>query len=96
LATVTGKQPNAVHPFNGHIVSLSGFPYALFHFYYYNDLNAFTVMNPDMLSGQTQTLRPEFEYILWLNFHHGRFIQGAFNCPDGYNAVTKTVYQFRG
>ena len=52
-------------------------------------------------------IKPEFEYISWLNFHHGGFIQGAFNCPegqkyfgkysvDGYNAVTKTVYQFRG
>ena len=107
LATVTGKPPNAVHPFNGPIMSLSGFSYALFHFYYYNDLDVFTVMNPDVQSGRTQTSRPEFEYISWLNFHHGGFIQGAFNCPegqkyfgkysvDGYNAVTKTVYQFRG
>ena len=107
LAAVTGKPANAIHPFNDWIMSLSGFSFSLFHFYYYNDLDAFTVINPEVLSGRTQTSRPEFEYISWLNFYHGNFVQGAFNCSegqkyfgkysvDGYDAITKTVYQFRG
>jgi len=107
LAAVTGKPANAIHPFNGWIMSLSGFSFSLFHFYYYNDIDAFSVVNPDILSGRTQTSRPEFEYISWLNFYNNSFVQGAFNCPegqryfgkysvDGYDAKTKTVYQFRG
>lgn len=107
LSAVTGKPENAIHPFNGRIMSLSGFSYALFHFYYYNDVDGFSVANSDILSGRTQTSRPEFEYISWLNFKTGNFIQGAFNSPegqksfgrysvDGYDAKTKTVYQFQG
>jgi hypothetical protein len=106
LSLVTEKQPNAIHPFGGRIISLSGFSFALFQFYYYNDVEAYTVMNPDV-NGRTQTSRGEFEYISWLNFKSGNFIQGSFNCPqgqkyfgrhsvDGYDAQTKTVYQFRG
>ena len=107
LSEVTGKDPSAIHPFNGRVTSLSGFSYAVFHFYYLNDVESYTVSNPDVAAGRTQTSRPEFEYIAWLNFKTGNFIRGTFSSPtgqkffgkhsvDGYDEKNKIVYQFRG
>ena len=107
LSALTKKPSKAIHPFGGRLISLSGFSFSLFSFYFGNDVDAFTVMNPDV-SGQTQTSRPEYEYISWLNFKGvNGFVQGFFNHSegqkyfgkfpvDGYNSTTKTVYQFRG
>ena len=105
IASLTNKPINAIHPFGGRLVSLPGFAFAIFHFYYYNDVNAFSVMNPDA-NGRTQTSRGEYEYISWLNFKGSDFIQGNFSAEgpkhfgkfyvDGYNQRTKTVYQYKG
>ena len=105
LAKVTGKVENAIHPFNGKLMSLSGFSYSLFHFYFLNNVESFSVVNENNF--RTQSSRPEFEWIGWLNYNNHNSIQSAFNSPsgqkyfgkysvDGYDAKTKTVYQFQG
>ena len=107
LSEVTGKDPAAIHPFNNRVLSLSGFSYAVFHFYYLNDVEAYSVANPDVAVGRTQTSRPEFEYVAWLNYKSDNFIRGTFSSSlgqkffgkhsvDGYDAKNKIVYQFRG
>ena len=106
LASLTGKPANAIHPFGGKLISLSGFSFAIFQYYFHNDVDSYTVMNPDV-SGRTQSSRGEYEYLGWLNFKGNDFIQSAYNCGsgqknfgkfyvDGYCQKTKTVYQFKG
>jgi hypothetical protein len=107
LCLLTEKEKNAIHPFGSKIVSLSGFSYTVFRFYYMNNYEMYSVMSP-FVNGRTQTSRGEYEYISYLNFtEYPKFIQGAFNCAegqknfgkfsvDGYCAETKTVYQYKG
>lgn len=108
LSVLTKKPANAIHPFGGRLLTLSGFSFSLYRFYFQHDeMDVRTVLNP-YTSCSTQTSRQEFEYVSFLNWQKSDdFIQGALNCPegqkrfgrhfvDGYSAKTKTVYQFRG
>jgi len=96
-----------IHPFGWKISSLSGFTYAVFAYFFMNDEQMFSVMQP--FTGSTvQSSRGEFEWTSWLNWKNcGLNILNAFNNPegqksfgkhfvDGYSFNSKTVYQYRG
>jgi len=99
------KTQSAIHPFGYHIASLSGFSYAVFCFYYMNDFDIYTVLNP-YTSLPTRSSLPEYEYTSWLDWKHDN-IKNAFNCfsgqrvfgrhyVDAYSEESKTIYQLRG
>jgi len=99
------KKPSAIHPLGYHITSLSGFSYAVFCFYYMNDFDIFTVLNP-YTSLPTRSSLPEYEYTSWLDWKYDN-VKNAFNCfsgqilfgkhyVDAYSEESKTIYDLRG
>ena len=104
------KKPEKVgdiHPYGWKISSISGFTFAVFSYFFMNDFDMYSVMHP--FSGNvTQTSQGEYEWTSWLNWKNYELnLETAFNsfdgqkrfgkhAVDGYDAKTKTVYQFKG
>ena len=96
-----------IHPYGWKISSLSGFTFAVFSYFFMNDFDMYSVMNP-FAGNVTQTSQGEYEWTSWLNWKsHDLNIETAFNsfdgqkrfgkhAVDGYASKTKTVYQYKG
>jgi len=94
-------------PYGWRISSLSGFTFAVFSYFFMNDFDMYTVMNP-FAGNVTKTSQGEYEWTSWLNWKNYEVnIETAFNsfdgqkrfgkhAVDGYCSKTKTVYQFKG
>jgi hypothetical protein len=100
---------NAIHAFGAQLCSISSFTMAIFKFYFYNKANysMFSVMAP--YNGTcTKSSKGEYEFMSYLCYKRPELkIRTAFNHPegqknfgkyfvDGYSAVSKTVFQYRG
>lgn len=101
------EKKGEIHPYGWRISSISGFTFAVYAYFFMNDLEMFSVMHP--FSGNvTQTSQGEYEWTSWLNYLNSDLnIVTAFNSSDGqvgfgkhfvdgYSAQNKTVYQFKG
>jgi hypothetical protein len=107
LASKTKKTPNAIHPFGGNLCSISGFTFHMYSFYFMNDFELYTVMNP-YSTGSTQTSGGETEWSSWLewkfpqeqiiHFFNSPFGQKSFGRRhvDAYSEKSKEVFQYKG
>ena len=105
--TVKVPTVDIIHPFGWQIISLSSFTYSIYQYFFLNNYNMFSVMNP-YTGGRTNASRGEYEWTEWLNFiGEGTNIKNAFNSfegqinfgkhyVDGYSAEDKIVYQYQG
>ena len=96
-----------IHPFGWKISSISGFTFAVYSYFFMNDFNMYSVMQP-FVGNSVLSSRGEFEWTSWLNWKNFDLnILNAFNNPegqkmfgkhfvDGYSPTSKTVYQYRG
>jgi hypothetical protein len=96
-----------IHPFGWKISSISGFTSAVFSYFFMNNYEMYSVMQP-FTGNSVQISRGEYEWTNWLNWKHfGLNVLSAFNngegqkafgkhFVDGYSAETKTVFQYRG
>jgi hypothetical protein len=101
------QKTGEIHPYGWKISSLSGFTFAVFSYFYMNDYDMYSVMNP-FAGNVTQTSQGEYEWTSWLNWKsYGLNLETAFNsfdgqkrfgkhAVDGYCSRTKTVYQYKG
>ena len=104
------KKPDKIgeiHPYGWKISSISGFTFAIFSYFFMNDFDMYSVMNP-FAGNVTQTSQGEYEWTSWLNWkNYDLNIETAFNsfngqkrfgkhAVDGYSSKTKTVYQYKG
>jgi hypothetical protein len=108
LAKRTSKIPCAVHPFADNICSTSGFTFYLYSFYFMNDYDIFSVMNPYCAGNTTQTSRGEFEWTAYLDWKYPEkkimhFFNSAFGQKclgrrkfDGYSETSKEIFQYKG
>lgn len=109
LATVTNKVSDctAIHPFTDYIMSCSSYIMALCQFFYLNDFTICSIANP-YNSTACPISQGEYEYTSYMAYARPELeIKNAFTASagelrfghitvDGYSAVNKTVYDFRG
>jgi len=106
-AIISGKETEAIHSFGWNIISLSGFAFAVYRFYFMNDYDIYSVMKP--YSTGVLSSRGEYEWTSYLDYtkKDNDVILNEFNNfsgqpyfgkyhVDAYSPITKTVYQFFG
>lgn len=108
ISNVTGnQQPQACHPFDPKIISISSFAMSILKYFYLNKFPIKSTLH-SYTGYPAKVSSLEYEYITFLNFTKPQEdISHAFNSKegqqrfnhilvDGYSASSKTVYQFHG